>query len=167
MKVEFETSNGRFSFIRYPDNTHDNDYTWSTEEDIAFVLDEGLEENPIKDINVGKCSIIGFVKDLTEEQWAEVVDYIQSERVYRNYIGSLDQAWDCNTATESGKSLMDSLGVCLENPYADKDGYPNSKICSICQNDQTGEWQFVDGGLQGLFDTCQERTGSWLLIKYL
>lgn len=108
MKVDFKTSRGQFAVVKIPNNNHNNDYTWSTEEDIAFVLDEGLEENPIEDIHVGKCSIIGFLKDLTEEQWTEVVDTYADCSLpnFMNYITN-----EGCSAKESGKSLVDSLGI--------------------------------------------------------
>lgn len=61
----------------------------------------------LSDKNTGKLS------ELTDEDCKEFVEYYpQPIAVYRNYIGGLDQAWDCdNSAKESFISLLQSEGI--------------------------------------------------------
>jgi len=94
MIVEFQTNKGKFGFINL--SIFD-----------IFLLDFNKKID---------FKVLGFVKDLTEEQWSEVVN--KSEN--KNYDTD-DYMWEdytditgwrgFKTATESGKSLMESLNL--------------------------------------------------------
>ena len=55
-----------------------------------------------------------ILSDITEEQATDFVEYYNSERVYRNYTGLLDEAWDCKTAKESLISLLKANDVWIK-----------------------------------------------------
>ena len=55
-----------------------------------------------------------MLSEITEEQAAKFVEYYKTEGVYRNYIGSLDEAWDCATAQESLISLLKANDVWIK-----------------------------------------------------
>lgn len=57
--------------------------------------------------------IIGLINELTEEQCKSIVTYYPEQHVYKNYIGFLDDAWDCTTAKLSFGSLVMSLELNL------------------------------------------------------
>lgn len=60
----------------------------------------------------GKFEIVCSVANITENIAKELVQYENGEYVYRNYnANSLDNAWDCRTATESFHSLLKSEGL--------------------------------------------------------
>lgn len=58
------------------------------------------------------CKILGKLLELSEEECSRFVEFYETEKIYKNYIGFLDQAWDCgNSAKESFISLLQSQGV--------------------------------------------------------
>ncbi len=56
---------------------------------------------------------VGRFLELEDKDFEEFVDYYQLPiGVYRNYIGGLDDAWNCgNSAKESFQSLCKSQGI--------------------------------------------------------
>ena len=125
MIVNFETQKGRFAFVSLPDEAktankyrrnelygiYYNGYDWFNDPDYIVLSDSYFPE----------YSIIGFVKDLTEGQWEEVVEEFVDYKNgtldvqffgYKNYQNrEFEQSWDFKTATESGKSLIESLNL--------------------------------------------------------
>jgi hypothetical protein len=139
MKVEFETQHGKFAF-----------------------LSEGL--------NIDNVRFIGFVKDLTEEQWSEVVDKfgvgvnhqdVWEHYIYKDYVGNYEHEGYL-TATESGKSLMDSLDIYLENPVPQPEVYYDPEIPMDSIHNGFYDQSWVDA-----YQEAEEKTGNWILIKYL
>lgn len=124
MIVEFETSKGKFALVELPYNTFNLDirslgmfnivYFEPSNEETEFTAVSNYKE---------KVIIIGLVKDLAEEDWEYVVD----KTYYRTFLGKIDKStgkWKnyngrpdirFNTATESGKSLIESLNLSLDN----------------------------------------------------
>jgi len=140
MKVEFKTSQGQFAFLK------DNGT-------LKFII---TKKGVV--INGKKVKPIGFVKDLTEEQWSEIVDGYASCGVpdFMNYITN-----EGCTATESGKSLMDSLEVYTKNPIEKPISVYYTSVFSLEKNPQ----ETYRSDLHE-YEKAQGRTGNWLLIKY-
>ena len=121
MKVNFETSNGRFLLIKFKDNQSDFRLTkYKTHAVIDY--EESLNGTSFKasenigglNIELLNCSIIGLVKDLTEEKLEEVVDSastpFEEQKLYRNYKS--DTFYNSYiTAKRSGQSLIESLNI--------------------------------------------------------
>jgi len=61
-------------------------------------------------------TIVGIANQLTEEQWAEIVDTEYPLTMYKNYINKGFAYSTLTTATESGQSLMQSIGCPIVNP---------------------------------------------------
>lgn len=73
------------------------------------------ENEPVKII--GKYTRIGFVRNLTEKEWAGIAERICAYKpFYFDYTEKLNHFW---TATESGKSLLEANGIddTWSNPY--------------------------------------------------
>jgi hypothetical protein len=113
MIVNFETQKGRFAFVSLPNEAktankyrrnelygiYYNGWNWFSDPDYIVLSDNYFPE----------YSIVGFVKDLTEEQWEEVVDWNYELQCYYLYPS---EKWEGDiTATESGKSLIESLNL--------------------------------------------------------
>lgn len=58
-----------------------------------------------------------LTKLATEEDWKKLVGYVSSESVYRNYIGLLDDAWNCIKPSESGLSLLKAEKLDVNKNY--------------------------------------------------
>lgn len=100
--TRFETQHGKFGFIK------DNGT-------LGFIVNKEHVT-----ISGNKIKPIGFLKDLAEEQWSKVVEsYWEGTSLvsYKNYLTNYhdNKQWTVKTATESGKSLMDSLELKEEN----------------------------------------------------
>jgi hypothetical protein len=155
MKVEFETQHGEFLLVKLPYTSINPDIRSLGPYNVVY-FEPSDEETEFTAVNFykDKVLIIGFVKDLTEEQWSEVVDsgwYSVNGVRFDGFIdyskrieGYADEV--ILSAVDSGKSLMDSLGVYLKNPKS-----PNKE----------------DDYEQYVYNQFEERTGNWLLIKYL
>jgi hypothetical protein len=113
MIVEFETSKGKFAFVKIADD-------WDLSKKLCVSM--GIEQEMLK-INKNyhplQITTIGFTNKLTEEDWKEVVDcrFYHSNRTgksddlhYENYLDNKGYG-DFKTAIESGKSLMESLNL--------------------------------------------------------
>lgn len=176
MVVDFSTEKGNWSFVKLPERFIRDD-GWSINQtqlalNIYNSIYDRVEDHFIELNDL--FSVIGFVKDLTEEDWSKVVDstikcnmcdWIGSEEELKTFTDLSDNnishdisyftgCPNCttdnylmNTAKESGESLMDSLEVYLENPVS----YPENPEDQGCID----AWQH-----------CGERSGSWLLIQY-
>lgn len=56
--------------------------------------------------------VLGKLSELTDKDCEEFVEFCNKQRIYRNYVGLLDQAWDCsNSAKESFISLLQSEDI--------------------------------------------------------
>ena len=98
MIVEFETSKGKFKFVKVSDNIGTANY----------------QEAEFKSEYQGKP--VKLVHKLTEEDWKEVVDWGSYINTYKNYITNDNhKSNQLQTATESGKSLMESLNLPMGN----------------------------------------------------
>jgi hypothetical protein len=157
MIVNFETQKGRFAFVSLPNNTFNVDIRSLGQYNIVYFepSNKETEFTAVSDYKE-KVSIIGFVKDLAEEQWEEVVDeFVDYENGtldvqffgYNNYQNKeFEQNWDFKTATESGKSLTESLDVYVE-----------------------GDWDWLHNmgyGIDEQYPELVDRTSNWLLIRY-
>lgn len=92
MIKEFTTSNGKFIAVENPNG--------------AFKQD------------TEKIEVIGFTNQLSEKQWAYIVEKARDNKlpygiVFRDYDKLIGHVY---TATESGQSLMDSIGLPIVNP---------------------------------------------------
>lgn len=75
---------------------------------------------PAPEVDITKTyKILGRLSEFTDEECEEFVEYYpQPIAVYRNYVGRLDQAWDCgNSAKKSFISLLQSQGVDTSKDY--------------------------------------------------
>ena len=63
-----------------------------------------------------EIKFLGVVKDLAEEDWRKVVDWGTYVLTFKNYITNDNhKSNQLQTATESGKSLMESLNLPMGN----------------------------------------------------
>lgn len=155
MVVDFKTEQGDWSFVKMNSNCTAVDIDCKIYTSIYDVTN-GVSGPKISNQEID-ISIIGFVKDLTEEDWEQIVDeetqivksthnlFSQEEDIY--YLDYQKNSYTIETAEKSGKSLMNSLEVYLENPVS----YPENPEDQGCID----AWQH-----------CGERNGSWLLIQY-
>ena len=116
MVINFETSNGKFAFV-------DIYFEWDINNPLQVSM--GIEQEMLKikkHYHPLHIKELGLVKDLTEEQWIEVVDKANDELIditnshWRDYNSD---NWENNfkTAEESGKSLMESLNLKENNLF--------------------------------------------------
>lgn len=100
--INFETQNGKFAFI---------------ETEPPILTDEGVDFKFSANVATRNYDIIGIAQLITNNQWSEIVDseifepygnVLQSKKLYFNY---LETHFAFETATKSGKSLMQSLGI--------------------------------------------------------
>lgn len=130
---------------------------------------QGFEH--LDDYSFGKLDLLGPIKDLTEEQWREVVEPLDDDDIegygwehymtdeqYRNtdFINGLP------SATESGKSLCEASQVYTVNPYGEKEPhkeYNCTYAYDYCDPDSCRCRQNI------LWQEAQERTGNYVLIK--
>lgn len=159
--VNFETKQGKFAFVRAPNNFVVQQGYSCHQNDIGFTIHNdrfNREEDYFIRIN-NQFQIIEFAKDLTENQWKEVVDVVKWTNIHKPNESNLIQYYkdyvkfgDYNTATMSGKSLMSSLDVYTEHLL---DLIAEGKIAYLPM--KSPEW----------WQNRLEKTGNWLLIKYL
>lgn len=137
MLIHFTTDNGNFAFVR--------SFSDLVGKDIVF-------------------SIIGFVKELKEEDLQGVVDETwignKTNIVYRDYNGS--DTWNCNTAKESIKTLMDSLEIYLENPLGNIPPHNLGLISTYPTGNSLMDYSLLYAKKWVEIDA---RTNEWLLIK--
>jgi len=163
MKVDFKTNNGEFSFVKVSDlacyiNPLNGVCYIETKDDSIIKIDTDNK----------KVEWSNFVKDLTEKDWEQVVDmelgrentgcFVDYTKG-KNYLGYWSH-FTFITATESGKSLMNSLEVYLENPY----GEHKPSLTEDLDFKTTKASEFLIEQMK--WNKVQERTGNWILIKY-
>jgi hypothetical protein len=155
MVIDFNTEQGCYAFVKIDEAVTSIEkigkYNRNGKLGIYWSFDFYKEPQHILLPKNQDFTIIGFVKDLTEEDWSKVVDSIEApfSKDILGYQDYLDFGYcSKNTATESGKSLMGSLEVYLENPYGKEK--PGSEIPR-----KNVRW------IQ-----AEKRVGNWLLIKY-
>lgn len=114
------TSKGEFIFVEVPEDAEN--FTLHDNESITF--DSKIEEDLTKEYwgyrSINKDSyekIISTTKDITEEQAQLICPFIESQYVYQNFMGLLDQAWDCGTAIQSLQSLIKANNLDINNNY--------------------------------------------------
>jgi hypothetical protein len=146
MKVEFDTINGKFLIIKCPNNCNK-----VIVDDILYtsLYDDTNGETICKISNKEiKIGIVGFIKDLTEKDWSNVVDSASTPfintKFYRNYKGGFYDSYA--NALASSRSLMLKLGVYLDNPKSP---------------DPDDEYN------QHVYEEYEKRVGNWLLLKYV
>jgi hypothetical protein len=111
MKKEFNTTHGEFAFCLFPFNKQ-NDCEFTQ----TFICDYFFN------IENKKLNLIGFVKDLSEEDWEEIVEQeiqtVKSSHIFLfnkeddvYYYDYKNKSYTLETAKESGISLMNSLDV--------------------------------------------------------
>ena len=131
MKINFETSKGKFALVKINYKKEikfvflyemyekywkmylnfPNNYSKVEKRKISKEYQTAYNKASkiVPSINDGK--VIGFINDLTEEQWEEIVDSFNCNKAkfkYKDYNPNSDFVF-CLTAIESGKSLMESL----------------------------------------------------------
>lgn len=145
MIVNFETPNGKFGFCLAPELAF---YVDITLEGVCYVE---TKDNRVVSIDTNglKVESADFVKDLTEKDWSKIVEETYDyQPTHDAYISYLDDKKCFSNATESGKSLMESLEIYIENPYGN--------------TSHERDWDMLE-----TWTKAQEKTGNWLLIKYL
>jgi hypothetical protein len=111
MNIQFETGQGKFTLIKIAE-------TWNKKDRLAVSM--GIEQellsvnqfyHPIQIVE------LGFVNELTEEQWSVVVGKVNwsDKAKYLCYDDSDTVLF--KSAIKSGKSLMESLGVDITDNY--------------------------------------------------
>ena len=115
MYKEIETENGRILVIEVPEDAYDFELDYVNYTPQVFVnygTKKGTLDFPLTDgnnLDNLKFKILGKLSELSEEECSRFVEFYKSEKVYRNYVGLLDQAWDCgNSAKKSLISLLQS-----------------------------------------------------------
>lgn len=114
--------------------------------------------------NVLKYDIIGFVKDITEEHAAEIVEFSTQQytvRHYKNYcqhkIGVY--VYEFKKAKESFQSLMQSIGCYSVNPLSDPE-------LTMRQGDGYVYYSASDEDFEE-YEKAEANTGTWLILKKL
>jgi hypothetical protein len=123
--ISFETSKGKFLAVKAG-----NDYNEIGDIETNIDGEKFLSyftENEREDIwiDLPQCNyqILSPLSEMNEELWKDVVDLHSITRLqqfgYMNYIESKPDFNDytCKTATESGESLMQYLGIEITEPY--------------------------------------------------
>ena len=121
---EINLPSGDYLFVEVPDDAHD--LGMETECEVSYRILNGH----YKRINTSSLNfsfnvngIIGFTKDITEEQAGSIVELFSITRLsqfgYKNYLLSKDKYNDftCKTAKESLQSLIQANGLDVNKNY--------------------------------------------------
>lgn len=98
--------------------------------------------------------ILGIANELTEDIWHSIVKESYFG-FYKDYVANNDNA--CDTATESGLSLLWANEVYSVNPYGDRPDI----------NDYVFHGYILESHRSDLqkWDKAQETTGKWVVLK--
>lgn len=101
-----KTLKGKIEFLVIPIDNSMREFKISSTNYLCF-RDDYDEYQAIPPRLDGNYKIFTDLKYISEIEASELVQYENGEYVYRNYnANSLDDAWDCQTAIESLKSLF-------------------------------------------------------------
>ncbi len=143
MKVDFKTSKGNFTFVKLPNGATNPTKglfppcLWYRDCFGYHITDFDI---PLKEND----KMLGFVKDLTEEDWSQIVD--------------LDEF---NSIMDSVKDLMSKLDIYLVNPISYPEVYYDPEISKDSVHNG-----FYDENWMNEYQKFEELTGNWILIKY-
>lgn len=118
-------------------------------------------------------TIIGLLKDLTEEQWEEIVKdptWVGGfGNIYDNYLNDKRPIHlrenGFKTATESGKSLMEREKIYTVNPYGEKPEYRDYVPAYLNDNfnKKNKEYDFEYDLSQ--WQEAEKHVGNYLILK--
>lgn len=102
-------------FVRVPERATGFEFSNGKTKMLKYYIPRGLQNGSIALSlpTLDKYEVVGPASDLTEFQWAEVVHDLRGAKYvgFLDYSDGRDQAYWLQTATESGLSLMRSLGI--------------------------------------------------------
>jgi hypothetical protein len=64
-----------------------------------------------------KMEVIGFVDELVEEDWGKIVDKCTYCILPNKYVDYLEDSGENSSAIDSGKTLLDSLSIDVNNNW--------------------------------------------------
>lgn len=178
MTKEFELPSGKYVVVKVPDDAENfrisNVGKWLG---FSHNNDGELYEESLIDLPPLNWKLIAPIKDITEEQAATIVECDTAFKIWKNY--DMTQLFANQItfykAKESFTSLMQSLEIYSVNPYGEKAPelepvcceryvsshfYENAPVCCGVPIPSDESRQLYD-----LWQTAQENTANWVLLK--